>query len=227
MSTGRGPLFQFSLQEGRLIEIKRPCEHGYLFLRCVQVARCEYLAVACFHCKNIKLMNLNKQKMNSSVSQEMQDEVITAFSGHRVGHMRHGEENRIFVQLNAKHVLELDISSITFTKVKTIIKDRCSHFCYVPNPFRLLVVRFENEVRVVSCDDNKTIWEVHGDDDLYAGYLLYAPSQESIIVSDWSRNRVVIWAQLMGHGCNPSSCLIMCVKFEACAFIMIKLLCVV
>ena len=200
VSTVRGSLFQLSLQEGHLIEkeIKRPCEHDYLYLLCVQVAGREYLALAWFLCKNIKLMNLNKQMVNSSVSQEMRDEVITAFSGEKVGHMRHGEQNRLFVQLKSKHVLELDTSSTTFIKVKTIINDRGYHFCYVPDPFRLIIVLFENEVRAVSCDDNKTIWKVHGDDDLDVGYLLYAPSHESISVSDWSMNRVVILSLIDG-----------------------------
>ena len=143
-------------------------------------------------------MDLSKQKVNGFISQEMQDEVITAFSGEKVSHMRHGEHNRLFVQLKSKHVLELDISSTTFTKVKTIINDRGSLFCYVPDPFRLLVIRFENEVRAVSCDDNKTIWKVHGDDNLDAGYLLYAATHESIIVSDCSRNGVVILSPIDG-----------------------------
>ena len=69
MSTVKGPLFQFSLREGRLIEeeIKRQCEHGYLYLLCARVTGHEYLALACFRCKNIKLMDLNKQKVNISV----------------------------------------------------------------------------------------------------------------------------------------------------------------
>ena len=67
VSTGYFKLFQFSLQEGSLIEkqIERQCKHVCYNLFCVQVAGQEYLAVSCEQCADIKLMNINKQKLSS------------------------------------------------------------------------------------------------------------------------------------------------------------------
>ena len=95
-----GTLFQLSLQEGHLIkdQIEHMCPHSYVCLLCVQVAEHEYLARSCWECKNIKLMNLNKQMGRSLETQLMQYEVITALSDKRVRCMCHGEGNRIFVR---------------------------------------------------------------------------------------------------------------------------------
>ena len=192
VSTWDWTLIQLSLQEGSLIEkvMEPACQH-LVFLMCVQVAGREYLAVSCDRCENIKLMNLNKQKGNSSESQPMRYEVITAFSGGMVWRMCHGEENRLFVQSSGDDVLELDTSTTTFTQVRTIDPALGFIVCYVPHPHRLLVVNDDNEVRAVSCDNDKTTWRVHRDD-LTADDSVYTPSHKSIIVADRSRNSVVV-----------------------------------
>ena len=135
-------------------------------------------------------MNLNKQRGNSSESQLMQYEVITAFSGEKVRRMYHGEENKIYALLSYGAVLELDISTKTFTKVKTINIGSTLFLyglCNVPDPHRHLV----NGVRAVSCDDNKEAWRVKSDD-WHGGKLAYTPTHESIIVADRYRNIVII-----------------------------------
>ena len=199
LSTLRGTLHQLSLQEGRLIkkEIKHPCKHGVpaVYLMCVQVAGREYLALSCKMCRNIKLMNLNKQKENGSKSKLLQYEVITALCGENVYDMCQGEENRLFVQSGHFDVLELDTSTTTFTKLKTIyIGSTVALYglCYVPDPHRLLVVCFLGEVRAVSCDDNTVVWRAKKDKDLKPGRLLYIPSHNAILVADWRKNEVVV-----------------------------------
>ena len=188
-----GILYKLSLQERHLNgEIQPPCEH-LVWLLCVQVAGCEYLALSCYLCENIKLMDLTKQR-NSSESQLMQYEMIRAFSGKWVRHMCQGEENRIFVQ-SYGNVLELDTSTTTFTEVRTIDTSRLgiyNYLCYVPHPHRLLVA-YDDEggVHAVSCDDNKEAWRVKRDD-LLVGKLAYRPTDESIIVADRSSKKVVI-----------------------------------
>ena len=209
MSAEGGYLFQLLLQEGRLIEkqIKCPCQHKYLYLLiyilCVQVAGQEYLALSCSKCRNIKLMNLNKQKVNSSESKLLQYEVITAFSGEMVQRICHGEENRLFVRSSAD-VMELDTSTTTFTKVRTINISGLgigfyNYLCYVPHPHRLLVTtgNGDNEVCAVSCDDSKKAWRVESEE-LYAGNLAYTPTHESIIVTDGFRNQIVIFSPSNG-----------------------------
>ena len=127
-------------------------------------------------------------------SSSIQYEVITAFSG-EVSRMCQGEENRLFVQSSGDNVLELDTSTTTFTKVRTINTGAGFSLCYVPDPHRLFVVSDGNrdEVRVVSCDDDTVEWRVKKDDDLNPGHLLYIPSHDAILVEDWKKNRVVVF----------------------------------
>ena len=142
-------------------------------------------------------MNLSKQKGSSSESQLIQPEVITASSIEMVRRMCHGEENMLLVQSSYGDVLELDTSTTTFTKVRTIntsgsVSGLYKGLCYVPHPHRLLVTNDDDGgVRAVSCDDNKEAWRVKNDD-FYAVNLAYTPTHESIIVADGSRNKIVI-----------------------------------
>ena len=198
MSTAGGSLYQLSLQKGHLIEkqMKRLCEHDYLYLLCVQVVGREYLTLSCGLCGNIKLMNLNKQTENNSEPKLIQYDVITAFSDEKVGRMCHGEENRLFVESCAV-ILELDTSTTPFKKVKTInIDAEIYDLSYVPDPHRLLVVSLFKDLCAVSCDD-KFIWRANSND-LHAAELVYMPTLESIIVADRSRNRVVILSPVNG-----------------------------
>ena len=136
-------------------------------------------------------MDLNKQRGNSSESKLLQYEVITAFSGGMVHRMCHGEENRMFVQ-SGSAVLELDTSTTTFIKVRTINTSSkallCVYsLCYVPDPHRLIVVGDENEVRAASCVDKKVMWKTK----LKPRCFLYAPSHDVILLCDRSNNKVV------------------------------------
>ena len=192
VSTGYGNLYQISLQEGHVIEnrVKPLCVYNPYNLLRVQVAGREYLAVSCWHCRHIKLMNLNKQTGSSSESGLMRYEMITAFSGEFVSRMCLGEENRLFVQSSDGVVLELDTSTTTFTKVKTIsIGHQLSYYglCYEPDPYRLLVVSGESEVRAVSCDNNEVVWTSG-----YKGSLLYIPNHDVIILARYDNKIVVL-----------------------------------
>ena len=199
VSTQHESLFQLSLQEGRLIEkeIKRPCGHG-VWLLCVQVAGREYLALSCASCENIELMVIPKPKKGIlrqfGSGSSMQYEVITAFSGENVLRMCHGEENRLFVQSSGGNVLELDTSTTTFTKLRTIHTGRGYNLCYVPDPHRLLVVSDVEryEVRAASCDDDTVVWRLQKDNDLNPGRSLYIPSHDAILVADRMKNEVVV-----------------------------------
>ena len=192
--SGRSTLHQLSLQEALIEkEIKRPCEHGVpVHLLCVQLAGREYLALSCGRCLSIKLMNLNKQKPNNSESQLIQPEVIIAFSGEKIGRMCHAEENRLFIHLLVD-VLELDTSTTTFTKVRTVKIDSTVFLyglCYVPDPHQLLVFSCFNESYAVSFEDKQTIWRVNSD--MFSGEIVYTPTHKSIIVADRYSNEVVI-----------------------------------
>ena len=118
-------------------------------------------------------MNLNKQEL-SSESQLI--ELETAFRGEKVSHMVQGEESMLFVDVGGV-VLELDTSTTTFTKVRTIRSDEdlCA-LCYVPDPHRLLVVSGHYKVCAVSRENNNIVWTTD-----YRRHFLYIPSYDVIL----------------------------------------------
>ena len=97
-----------------------------------------------------------------------------------------GEENRMFVKPGGGDVLELDTSTTTFTKVRTITTGPTFRLCYVPDPHRLLV---GGGVRAVSCDDNTVLWRKPNNN---FSLLLYVPSHDVILVADRSHNVVSV-----------------------------------
>ena len=110
--------------------------------------------------------------------------------------MCQGEENRLFVQLR-DHVLELDTSTTTFTKVRTIrVPDSLNIYslCYVPDPYQLLVVRDDDNISAVSCDDDKGVWRLEQIDEALdpVRLLIYVSSHNAILAAEWSKNRIVV-----------------------------------
>ena len=109
--------------------------------------------------------------------------------------MCHGEENRLFVKSSRGVVLELDTSTTTFKKVRTINPGYSNYIglCYVPDPHRLIVVGDENEVRAMSCVEKEVIWKTK----LKPGCLLYALSHDVLFLSDRSNK---LWCLDPGSG---------------------------
>ena len=197
VSTMNGSLFQSTLQEGRLIQkqIKPTCEHD-VYLLCVQVAGQEYLAVSCWRCEDIKLMNINKQKGSSGL--EIEYEVIRAFRGRNVRHMCQGEENRIFV-LSDGSVLELDTATTPFTNMRSINTGMAFSLCYVPDPHRLLVVCDWKDVCGISCDDGKAVWKAEKGKNFDPSCLFFLPSHDVLFVVDRENIRIRIVSPATGH----------------------------
>ena len=196
VSSQLGALFQLSLKGGHLIQkqIASLCQH-HVYLLCVQVAGREFLALSCGGCNNIKLMNFNRQV---SFAPQIQFGVITAFRGEMVDRMCHGEEKRIFAQVHYG-VLELDISTTTFTKLRSISIGWCHSLCYVADPLRLLVVKNEAEVLAVSSDDNKVVWKIGTSEEFKNGVSLYLPNDNTLLFADWSGNRIHIVDPVTGR----------------------------
>ena len=88
-----------------------PCRHQVDDLLCLQVAGYEYLAIACWDCKHIKLTDTAKPM-----------EPIIAFRGEKVNKICKGKNNRIFVSVISSEgrVLELDCSTKFFEVVRAI-----------------------------------------------------------------------------------------------------------
>ena len=144
----------------------------------MQAAEQEYLALSCQECRDIKLLDLNKQNPNSGT--KTQYEVITAFSGEGVGCMYQGEEKRIFVKI-WHAVQELDTSTTTFTKVRSIGTGRT--YGYVPDPHRLFVVRDKGDICALSYDNNIVVWRIEESIDFHPSHVLYVPNHDAVLVA--------------------------------------------
>ena len=180
-------LFQLSTWGGHLIEreIKRPCRHP-VYLMGMQVAGREYLALSCWTCRDIKLMNLNKQKKSRTF---IQYDMITAFKGETMGHMCQGEADRLFVQIIVDAVLELDTSAAAFTKVRRISTGWIHSLCYVPDLHQLLVVSDVSGICAVSCDNNTGVWRIK---DFNHSHVLYVPSHDAVLVAHSPYIRIIV-----------------------------------
>ena len=142
--------------------IKSPCSHLHTYVKvlCVEAAEQEYVAVLCFKCNDIKLLDV---KTGSSLPVVEEGSVIG---------MCHGERNRLFVQSFGGRIKELDCSTLPFTELKTITITDCALMCSVPSPRNLLIIVDDEQwkdhrstIKAVSLDGD-VVWtyEYVGDD---------------------------------------------------------------
>ena len=138
--------------------IKNKCIHCLTSLLGFMINKQELLAVFCFLCKKIHLLNIETEQM------------MEAYSGEEVYCMCHGREGRVFVSIwDNDKVMELDCSTSRFTNKNTVHigLDVCWGLCYLPLPHDCLVLsghKFNGlgEVKAVSCLDSSVMWRVQG-----------------------------------------------------------------
>ena len=163
-------------EEGR---IKSPCYHGSFCLLNLIVLWKEYLAIACYDCKDIKLIDLKTQ------------DVVTAFSGEEVYKMCSGW-HKLFVSIHGTdQVLELDTSSTAFTKVRTFSSGHGGFYdmCYAPHPLNLLVTTGQGTIAAVDCTTGELAWtnddQVEGKE-IMPRQVVFLPRQNAVFVSEFS-----------------------------------------
>ena len=119
-------LFLYSPQWSGALKERRmdtPCGHSVDDLLCLQIGGQEYLAVACWVGKDIKLTSMKKT-----------DWATVAFRGEKFDKMCKGTNNRMFVSVGSSEgrVLELNCSKTTFELVQALsLGLEADGLCYV------------------------------------------------------------------------------------------------
>ena len=138
--------------------MKGLCEHeDSIFLLPVTMNNTESLAVACFYCRMIRLLNLETEV------------VIVAFHDQQVypGWMSHGEGDVMYMVHDVKgniQVLELNTGRLPFSKLSRTIQsgmERYYSFHYIPSPHRLIVWSGKS-VGMIRAVSTEKVWEVRG-----------------------------------------------------------------
>ena len=195
----------FFYHEGKLYEetVRPSCKHERdVKLLGITVSGGDFLAVSCRKCRDIKLMNLNKQQITRETRKsflgfinEQKPEIIAAFSGQYVYGMYEGQNNRLFVQSIIGQVLELDISSTKFTQLRTIKIGTHQNMCYVPLHHDMICAASRGEVRAISCSDGSSKWVVKDAIEfkqINPGVLLYSTLRNLLLISDSTNDRILV-----------------------------------
>ena len=182
------------------------CQHGNtlqnpISLLAVEVNGHEFLAVACYECKNVKLVDF-KRKSLLSFLWPRQTRVVYEGVVYR---MCQGESKRIFVKIDRDNVLELDISNQgksndweVFTQVNKIKIgfDIVLGMCYVSSPNkRLLIFSAPMRIWAVSCDKNNILWQAEGKifgKNICPHSLLFLSESNLVLASDGNNSRVLV-----------------------------------
>ena len=174
-------------------QIKRLCEHDGVDFLPINVNNKEQLAVSCFHCRTIKLYNLDTL------------DATIAFHDPKYypGPMCHGENGKLYVMHSVKGgvpVLELDCTTLLFTGPSQIIQsgmETLYSIYYIPSPHKLLVFSENNLsiIRAVSAETGEKVWEVRGEVDgkmCYPHGMLFSPQHQVLLVADGRNSRVLV-----------------------------------
>ena len=191
-------LFVFSPQFGGALRERRlqtPCGHSVDDLLCLQIAGQEYLAVACWECKDIKLI---------IIGEKVKEVPISAFSGEKVEKMCKEEKNRLFVSVTSSEgrILELDCSSTDFKEVRILSTGLDPHsLCYVSPRNLLFVCGYDHKsTKVTRCNDTAKNWAFKKE---YDGKMInprgfvYLRRHDRLLVADGVNSRVLVF--------NPSN----------------------
>ena len=192
-------LFLFSPQwTGALREKKldTPCGHSVDDLLCLQIAGQEYLTVACWECKDIKLTTMTKQ-----VVMKKTDGPILAYSGEKFDKMCKGKNNRMFVSVGSSEgrVLELNCSRAPFELVQAMsLGLEANGLCYVPKNDSIVACGRRGDkslIRAKSCKTRKTLWVFTKEVDskqIDVRSMIYLRRQNRLLVADGQNKRILV-----------------------------------
>ena len=154
----------------------------------------EYLAISCYECRKIRLVDLDLQY------------VTLGYTHHRYrpGYMIPGDDHTIFVHMvDSEVVVELayyswgSSSLVQVTRTETPgVSARCSTFCYIPRPKRLLVMYLESRMllQAFSVDENAPVWtrtcEIQ--DTFFHPKKMLVNSDKNLVVFDETFKRILI-----------------------------------
>ena len=182
-------LYLYTVQQGGSLnkenKIKFPCDAGHrLSIHCllIQILWREYLAISCKECRDIKLVDLDTNKITPTYSDEQP-----------MGKMCKGW-HKIYVQVPSGFV-ELDCSSTKFTKLKQIGSGKedipeLDDLCYVPSPHNRIVAVQGLKLHVTSLDETDEItWDdpskkVVDGREIQPQGVIYSPRFNALLVVD-------------------------------------------
>ncbi len=156
-----------------------------------RIAGKEQVAVACTACRDIKLVNLQR------------NEAVVAFStGFRFppARMCTGEGATVLVySLHQGEVMQLNVSRDAFTgpalTQSSGMSGWCHGMCYVPEPINAVVLSDGLSIKTVALSDGETLWEVTGvvdGEEVCPWGLFYSAKHRAVLVCDGGNPRVLV-----------------------------------
>ena len=162
------------------------CCHQVDDLLCLQVTGYEYLAIACWDCKHIKLINMAQSEKS-----------IVAFMGEKVKKMCKGKNNRIFVSVISSEgrVLELDCSTKSFEVVRAISFDiDIKGLCYLPKHDFIVACGRRGDRSIIRAKpgNDKEKEEVVEDENIDARSMIFLPRQNRLLVANGEKGHILV-----------------------------------
>ena len=142
-------------------EIKGLCEHDDVNLLPVGVKNKELMAVSCWSCRMIRLLDTETEEVTVAYHNQQ----------YHPAYMCHGEGDVMYVWNNGmSSVLELNTGHVPFTGLNNTIPsgmERYYSMCYIPSPHKLLVFTWwqDSLIRAVRAETGEKVWEVNGEVD--------------------------------------------------------------
>ena len=198
---------RFTLKESALSAKKIPdvCGHTDLRILPLEISDDSYVAISCWECKTVTLMNIVTGKTTTAFSYSRFNVFSTKCCP---SNMCLGSIGILyaFSKQDPNPVMEIDCSTITFAgPMKTLQTGLrgCSGMCFVPNPIKAVVVSNAPEkiIRAISVERDEILWEVKGEVDgvicLPKGMLFYG-QRRVIVVCDGSTERIIVLDPIHG-----------------------------
>ena len=165
--------FQNNLDDEPQTRMNAPCQHGVKALITVVQNGKELLAVPCWCCKAIKLVNMETKQVTC----------VFESPAYRPLSNCSGPNGSFFVASLSGHIQQFDspftaTNACNFTDVKYIVE----YMCYLPTPHNTLVVSYQSELRAVSLLDGHEVWNQNCNG-FKPDCLLYYPQEDVLLVN--------------------------------------------
>ena len=186
-------LYLYTLQQdgsvNRENKIKCPCKHHqhYVSLLLVHILWRDYLAISCKECRDIKLVDLETNKITTAYSDEQP-----------MGKMCRGW-HKIYVEIESDF-LELDCSNTKFTKMRQTETGKGgfmnpSDLCYVPPPHNSIVPFHRDFIQATFLDGPKESMWLLSDKDvdgerIISYSVVYSSRHDALLVTD-DKNKTI------------------------------------
>ena len=171
--------FHFYHRNGRY-SINRLCNHDeYIYLQYLRIARDDYIAVSCWECSLIRLIDLSGNR-----------ETIVAYKGD-VGPMCPGSEGVLYTVDEANAIQVLDCTKAEFTLLRSLGELSELGVCPITyvSTSELIVLSSEDQGRICSVSNKGSMaWQVK---DCYPSVTVYLPEYDLLLAAENPRYGIV------------------------------------